>query len=240
MSIAQAFAAAAADYEQHAELQLQVATHLLLRVQERLADTPPRRILEVGCGTGMLSRQLLATWPGAELLCCDVAPAMVATCREQLPAASYCVADGEALPCPGPFDLIISSMTVQWFRHPAATLADWRQRLAATGCLAVALPVAGSLASWEKTLHRLNLPCGLQPFPELAALAAGLTGAYSSYDVQAQEKNVLALLRHMRGIGGATPRPGYRPLSAGQLRRAMAACTAGGEPLVWRIGEVIT
>ena len=57
------------------------------QIADRTADlaltlTPaPRRILDVGCGTGYLLRQLAARCPQAELAGIDPAPAMIEAAR---------------------------------------------------------------------------------------------------------------------------------------------------------------
>jgi malonyl-CoA O-methyltransferase len=240
------FGRAATRYEQHAGVQRQVSERLL-RLAEQQFTTPPRRILEVGCGTGLLSRPLRQMWPDAEIVCCDLAPAMVRTCRQtlmmlqpQTGTIGFAVCDGAALPFAGPFDLIISSMTAQWFPDPAASLAVWRGMLAAGGCLAVALPVAGSLAEWEAALKALGLPSGLQPFPPVADLVAALTPTHATvYEIDVFYQQGMDFLREIKGIGGETPRAGYVPLSPRHLRQAVTAFTTAGAQVSWRIAEII-
>lgn len=245
--VASRFGRAAARYEQHAGVQRKVSERLL-RLAEQQFPTPPRRVLEVGCGTGLLSRALRQMWPDAEIVCCDLAPAMVAACRQTLPhmlppqtgTIGFAVCDGAALPFVGPFDLVISSMTAQWFPDPAASLAAWRGLLAAGGCLAVALPMAGSLAEWEAALRALGLPSGLQPFPPVAELVAALTPTHATvYEIDVFYQQGMNFLREIKGIGGETPRAGYVPLSPRQLRQAVTAFTAAGAQVSWRIAEMI-
>jgi malonyl-CoA O-methyltransferase len=239
--VARSFGRAARRYEAHAALQRQVAARLLAAAQD-LGLVAPRRILEVGCGTGLLSRPLPQLWPGAELLLCDLAPAMVATCRAHMPAANtqFVVCDGQALPFLGPFDLILSSMTAQWFRHPAATLAGWQSLLAPGGCLAVALPVAGSLREWERALAMLGLPSGIQPFPAVEALRDTLAlSALPVYESAISYAAGLDFARELKGIGGETPRAGYVPLSPYRLRQVARVFEAGGATVTWRIAEIV-
>ena len=79
-AIAQSFGARAASYDEHADLQRAVA--------ERLARLLPQlaapRVLELGCGTGLFSRHLLARYPDGTFLFTDLAPSMVEQCRLNL------------------------------------------------------------------------------------------------------------------------------------------------------------
>ncbi len=46
----------------------------------------------------------------------------------------------------------------------------------------------------------------------------------------------LSFLRAMKSVGGVTPRPGYRPLAPGALRRAIRALDARhGGRVTWHI-----
>jgi len=137
--IAQAFDAAAA-YDAYAVVQRQVAAWLAERI---VAVAPPRpRVLEVGCGTGFLTQ---AAWPRLdrpEWLMTDIAPEMLARGRAQMPDLCARVMDGERPDLAGeaPFDLIVSSLAVQWF----SDLEGGLQRLAALPY--AALPIGTAVA----------------------------------------------------------------------------------------------
>jgi malonyl-CoA O-methyltransferase len=79
-AVAQSFGARADTYDDHADLQRAVA--------ERLARLLPPlkrpRVLELGCGTGLFSRHLLARYADGDLLLTDLAPSMVEQCRRNL------------------------------------------------------------------------------------------------------------------------------------------------------------
>ena len=72
--VAQSFAAASPNYEDAADFQRLVAD----RLAGKIAGAPlPRRprILEIGCGTGFLTRSLSQRLPAARWLVTDIAPA---------------------------------------------------------------------------------------------------------------------------------------------------------------------
>ena len=81
--IAARFDARARSYERHAGLQRAVADQLARLLPERKSP----RVLELGCGTGLFSRHLLARYPEGRFVLTDAAPAMIAECRRNLAAA---------------------------------------------------------------------------------------------------------------------------------------------------------
>jgi len=80
VSMVRAFSAAAATYERYAMVQRQIGDRLLA---ELALLSPPRRILDVGCGTGVLSRALAERFPSAEVWGIDIAPAMICEARRR-------------------------------------------------------------------------------------------------------------------------------------------------------------
>lgn len=132
------FARRAATYDAHAQVQRLMADELLHRCGIQAARA--QSILEIGCGTGYLTRELRRMNPGAVLVAVDLDVALVQTARARLNGASsavWLVADGETL-ARGRFDLIISNSTFQWFSKPGETLKKYGERLTPGGTLAFA------------------------------------------------------------------------------------------------------
>jgi tRNA (cmo5U34)-methyltransferase len=80
---------------------------------------PPKRILDLGAGTGLLARMVAAAQPQAQLTLLDGAPAMLDQARGALAdRADYVVADlGDALPA-GPWCAIVSALAIHHLEHP--------------------------------------------------------------------------------------------------------------------------
>ncbi len=76
----------------------------------RAAKTPRvRRVLDLPCGHGRITRHLRAAYPDAELLACDILREGVDFCVERFDATPvYSVEDPEQIPIPGEVDLIWS------------------------------------------------------------------------------------------------------------------------------------
>jgi ubiquinone/menaquinone biosynthesis C-methylase UbiE len=104
-----------------------------------LTLTPaPRRILDVGCGTGYLLRQLAVRCPNAELTGIDPAPAMIEAARAAAGEDRLRLLAGtaEELPWPaGTFDLVVSTTSFDHWADQRAGLAQCARVLAPGGWL---------------------------------------------------------------------------------------------------------
>jgi malonyl-CoA O-methyltransferase len=228
-AVARSFGARAASYEEHAGLQRAVAERLALL----LPPLASPRVLELGCGTGLFSRHLLARYPDGTFVFSDLAPSMVEQCRRNLANrgrghVSFEVMDAARPAIDGPFDLIATSMTLHWLIDPSATLNTLRQLLAPDGVLVYATIGGKSFPEWRDVLTAQGLPIGLLEIP-------GLPGIVDEQRLVA-DPDTLGFLRRVKAIGGLTPREGYAHLSAGALRRAIrAADEKHGGRITWHI-----
>jgi len=96
------------------------------RVIARLKPAAGERILDLGCGTGRLTQEILrAAGDGGRtrVIGLDRSGAMLAVARADAgtpPGIGYVQADGAALPFTGAFDAVFSAATLHWIHdHPA-------------------------------------------------------------------------------------------------------------------------
>lgn len=226
--IAARFGARATSYERHAGLQRAVADRLAGLLPERKSPN----VLELGCGTGLFSRHLLARYPEGRFVLSDAAPAMIAECRRNLAAAdqariSFEVMDAGEAGGHAELDLIVSSMTLHWLPDPVASLERLRRLLAPDGVLLYATLGPQSFAEWRGVLAREGLPSGLAEIPQLPGLV--------EEERLVPDADALSFLERMKAVGGLTPKEGYTPLSPGALRRAIRAADASGGRVTWHI-----
>jgi ubiquinone/menaquinone biosynthesis C-methylase UbiE len=86
----------------------------MIAALESLPD-PPRRVLDVGTGSGAVARLAAQLWPGADVLGVDASPGMIAEAR-QLGHERYEVADASKLPfASGSFDLVTLNNMIPFF-----------------------------------------------------------------------------------------------------------------------------
>ena len=87
-----------------------IDTLFFCRTLSRLDLGTPRRVLEIGCGSGFITKHLLASIPGAvEATLVDVSPAAVACARESVTdhRARFAVGDGLDYLGSGEWDLVM-------------------------------------------------------------------------------------------------------------------------------------
>lgn len=133
--VAARFARAADTYDDEAGVQRRVARRLAALVRKH-AVRPIRDILEVGCGTGCLSRQLLSAFRPRRLLLNDICPTMGDRLRDLGGRVDFVPGDAEERRFGTGFDLVASASVLQWFTDPKAFFARCSDMLNDGGCLA--------------------------------------------------------------------------------------------------------
>lgn len=241
--IRQAFGAAAQGYEDSAGVQRVVAeTVAKLAAQRRVPAGA--RILEIGCGTGLLTRHIRAQWPDAELAVSDLAPEMVRqAARNPMLSASFFAMDGE-WPCfEGEwFDLILSSLAFQWFEDLPGALERLFALLRPGGSLIFSTMAERSFAEWRAAHAALGLTAGTPDYPTLDALKLLVAdypdGAAFDEDYVVEFGSGRAFLQHLKGIGATVAAEGRAPLTAAQLKQAVRAFEEGGGRATYHVGFV--
>lgn len=115
--VAQRFAKAHQSYDAHAVVQKQICQHLMQLMQQHLPITPLGKVLEMGCGSGGLTQELLFNFQIDQLFLNDLYPEI----QQHISASEYpstqinwLIGDIEALPLPQYLDLALSSSALQW------------------------------------------------------------------------------------------------------------------------------
>jgi len=138
-SLATRFGKSRNSYEDATPVQEKMAQSLMKEVTARLAGKKVLSILELGCGTGRLTRQLIAAFPKAKITAIDISADMVAHSKAANPQANYIEADAEKYVhlLTDKFDLIISNATIQWFEKPEVTMKKLCEILTDDGHIAM-------------------------------------------------------------------------------------------------------
>lgn len=102
---------------------------ILEETRRAMEGIPVPSVLDVGCGTGMLSERLLGAFPSCRLTGVDLSPAMVERARARLAGrAEVREADAERLPFhDGAFDLVVCNDSFHHYPDPdRAAFQMWR------------------------------------------------------------------------------------------------------------------
>jgi len=144
--VARSFGNAAAHYDDVAVLQRQTGDELLDRLS--LVTLQPKRVLDLGVGTGRNLSLLAKHYPEAQLLALDIAPAMLQQARQRYQKASglkrwlpytkvphYLAGDAEHLPlADNSVDLVFANLALQWC-DPRISFAEIQRVLRPDGLL---------------------------------------------------------------------------------------------------------
>lgn len=125
----------ASDYEQHADIQQQVCQLLLANIINNKQDS----VLEVGAGTGQMTRLLAAQVQSTHWVINELAGRQLSILQSILPAAKIAIGDAETINSGGVLDgshsLIVSANAVQWFDKPLSFIEQSHTRLQSGGQL---------------------------------------------------------------------------------------------------------
>jgi ubiquinone/menaquinone biosynthesis C-methylase UbiE len=132
-------------------------------VVEALHAATPRRVLDVGCGTGLLTARLGRELPGAVIVGCDFSHGMLVHARAHGATAAWIQGDAQRLPFhDGSVDAIVSTEAFHWFPDQARALAEFYRVLVPGGRLLVAFVNTPNDA--VRTVFRVVSHVAGQPF----------------------------------------------------------------------------
>ncbi len=240
--IAQSFSQAAANYDKFALVQKKSLITLagLLPQAGKLPEGP---VLEIGCGTGGLSRKLSAAFPDFPLIFTDMAQGMIQQCRRNLassvhsPPPAWLIMDGEAIAARN-CALIISSLTMQWFNNPVSAIEEAREKLRDGGMILFSYIGAESCPQWRQICAELQLPCTMNPLPDNQHLLPLLDGRFKDIDIWSENidleyETVPDFFYSLKRTGAATQIRGLR-LNSAEMRKLLQGwqLKLAGRPLI--------
>ena len=123
---------------------------------------PHLNVVDLGCGTGELTRRLADSLPESRVLGLDRSPAMLAR-ADTVKRPGLTFQQGDQATLEGSWDLIFSNAALQWTPNHQALIPHLYGRLAPGGQLAVQVP-----SNYEHISHRLIRQTAQQlPFNEI-------------------------------------------------------------------------
>lgn len=228
-------------YDGAATVQRLAARHLASRLARSLEGRKPARILEIGCGTGLLTRQLARLWPEAQIVATDFAPHMLqrASRASTSPSTVFKLMDAANPTEDGPFDVICGNLVMQWLEQPQQVLERLGRLLAPNGVLAVSTLLDGTFAEWKTACAHERTAPATPRYPTFEQIQGWMPWLYSGLweresCVQAFASG-LDFVRHLKVTGAAVPPPGSAPMRAGTLRRVARTLEQAGGAVTWEL-----
>lgn len=116
-----------------------------------------KRIIDIGCGSGMSTLPLRNRFKKAEIIGVDSSPSMLSKAKDTIVNVTWLERDcNKPMTDLGKFDLVFSNAALQWFEDQANVISNLSQILTPEGLLAVQIPyfsdmtIAGCIAKAVK------------------------------------------------------------------------------------------
>ncbi|CAA7612975.1 methyltransferase domain-containing protein [Magnetospirillum sp. SS-4] len=106
----------------------------------RIETGAPAHVVDLGCGTGNVTRLLKQRWPGAAVIGVDSSPEMLETARAGGGGVAYTLADMGSWRAAGPVDVLFSNAALHWLGDHATLFPRLLGMVAPGGVLAVQMP----------------------------------------------------------------------------------------------------
>lgn len=204
------FTRALSSYDNQADAQHRISRKLASLPARHQMNTHYKRVLEIGCGTGSLTRALKEQCRMDEWVLNDLCEG----CREKVrelfegPPPLFISGDAEALSFPGKFDLIASASVFQWMKEPEAFLRKLSGLLCTNGVLLFNTFTSGNLREVKELTGE-----GLD-YPSPDTLAGWLSADFNLLHLEEEAivltfSSPLDVLKHLKATGvtatGSTP-----------------------------------
>ncbi len=224
------FSLSAETYDARATVQRHVAQALVQQIPVVPRDL---RILEIGCGTGILTQLLLARFPDVLVDALDISDRMIEQGRSSLalePRVSWIVRDVREYQPALRYELIVSSSSLHWVRPLEAAFSPLATMLDAQGKCVLALMVDGTLG--ELRAARLQVASHKRPLSRLptgaevreALLVSGLRIIREEeQEIREYHRSASEFLRsiHELGVTGGAVSHGQTLLTRSELQALM-------------------
>lgn len=205
------FERAANSYDGAAVLQREIAK----RMGERLdyIKQQPSRVLDVGSGTGYITKDLLTRFPKADVIALDLAHSMAQKSSEQgswLRKPKAVCADAESLPLKeDSIDFVISSLMLQWSNDLNKVFTGFHHVLAPNGLLLFSTFGPETLREIKQSWSEVDNRPHTSDFPDMheigdALLQAGFQDPVTDMEmITMTYANVRQLMRDIKNIGAS-------------------------------------
>lgn len=241
--IAKNFSQAISTYNTYAVVQQECARELVKLLRSRSTLLPSGPILEIGCGTGLVTQELVKEFSDRSLVITDISQDMLNYCQQNLQLTSdqlqhifFKQMDGEAIDIPVDtsadtfidtsgmtYAAIVSGFVVQWFERPIESLKQLLSHLQPGGVLLASFPTHQSFPEWKQICETVGLPFTATSLPDPQDWSKQLTTdlvkcSYLEKQVATTYSQAIEFFKSLKLIG-AVATQAQQTLSAAQMRK---------------------
>lgn len=209
------FGAALSTYDSDAEVQRKVATRLATLINGKQADRSDIDVLEIGSGSGILTRMYEPMFNDSRISFVDLAPTNYPVSNRNIHTMFACdaetmLANAES----NSYDIVISSSSIQWFNSPRRFIANTVRSLRSGGHAYISFFAKGTLDSIAD-IATLRYPSIDRKFIEETGCRCEIAEEIITIDFDSPQ----SALRHLKRTGVNSLR--RTPVPVGQSREIL-------------------
>jgi malonyl-CoA O-methyltransferase len=214
-----AFEKAADTYDEAAVLQNEIGDRLMERLD--YIRLQPRRILDLGAGTGMFTKALMKRYRKADVVALDIAKPMLHCVKQRagwLRKPGCVCADSESLPFnDDSFDFIFSNLMLQWCTDLESTFVELRRVLSPGGLLMFTTFGPDTLMELRASWEAVDGYTHVNSFIDLHDVGDSLLHTQWAEPVMDSER-ITVTYRELRGLMQDLKRIGAHNVTSGRPR----------------------
>ena len=199
------------NYSKHGTVQKELAQILFKETSKQIDISSIATLLEIGCGTGFLSKHLVHNFKNTQHFISDLSIEMIEECRRNtfFTNSKYLVCDGELLSFAEDtnFDLIIANMSFHWFQEFSKTIQNLFK---ITNTLAFSIPIHGTFQAWNQAHEDLGIKNRMIPLYSISNLKKILLSnkpkklSMKTIDLSTPVKSSIGFLQYLKLMGAST------------------------------------
>ncbi|MCL2512716.1 MAG: methyltransferase domain-containing protein [Oscillospiraceae bacterium] len=149
----------------------------------RIGMDSPKRIIDIGCGSGSSTAVLKSRWPAAEIVGLDNSKSMLERAKEKTPGIEWVCGDASGdLSHLGAFDIVFSNAAIQWMPNHPLLLKNLYSILTDGGIFAVQVPYTADRPIYKELQKLISVPKWKNRFAAVSTVSSFHAADYY-YDI---------------------------------------------------------
>jgi SAM-dependent methyltransferase len=175
-------------YDLYAFVQNRAASEFAKFIFDGINEDYNPHFLEIGCGTGLFSIEIIKLFPDAKLHLTDISNEMLTRAFLRVISMAsgrveYELLDGENIPdvFETQADTLISAFTLQWFFNPIDSIKQYQQKIPNLRRIYLSFPTSGSFPQWKYFAKKADVPFTANELPDPQRLQNELESGVRSF-----------------------------------------------------------